>query len=98
MAPAARSTQWVSTAISLGVGILVGASAMNWTIVGAVAENRTLSVALRRDLDLQRLDFKAEQERTDKRLGEQAQTVQKFMELLREQNILLKQMMDQRKP
>lgn len=98
MAPAAHATQWRSIAASCAVGILVGAATMNWAIVGQIAETRTLTIGLRRDLDLHRDDFRSEQRRTDERLAKQSETVQKFMELLREQNILLKQMMDQRKP
>lgn len=88
------SSQWRTTAASCVIGILVGASAVNWTVVAQVAENRTLLNALRRDVDFQREDFKAEQKRTDDRMNRHQEVVRDFMSLLDKQMALMKQMME----
>lgn len=67
---------------------------MNWAIVGQVAENRTLLGAARRDIDLQREQFLFEQRRTDERLNNHQKTVTEFMLLLREQLVLMKQILE----
>lgn len=83
MARSGQPTQWRSIAASCAIGLLVGAGTMNYTIVSQVAENRTLMIGLRRDVDRQFEDLRLEQKRT----GE-------FMALLKEQNALMRQMLD----
>lgn len=81
-------------AASCLVGVLIGTTTANFAIISQVSENKTQLVGLRRDMDRHEKSFSDEQRRTDERLAKQADTVREFMILLREQNVLLKQMMD----
>ena len=56
---------------------------MNYAIIGRVSEVATLLAGIRRDVDQQREDFRRQQDMT-----------REFITLIREQNLLMKQMIE----